>query len=368
MMLRRILPALLLCSAVAHGLQSKAAKPAAAAFLPTTFAGWQAGPPEVSSSAAKADPTSAAVLQEYGFTAMESVAYARDNNTLKIHALEFADATGAYGAYTFYRRAGMKPISVGKQGAYDGTHLVFWSGAVLCDAVFGQITAMSASDLRELTEALPQPMGGAATPPNLPGYLPRTGMDADTVRYAIGPVSYGQGGGVLPPELVDFKRGAEAITAQYSGAGGDGALTILNYPTPQIAADRLRAIQAYLAQHDASAPQPLAESAGTAIQTRRSGPLVVLTTGAFSADRAKQLAGIVHYDADVTWNNPKGYVSEESKAARLLLGIATLTSVLIGATILIGFFFGGGRILVRKLRGKPATSLEEAEFIKLNLE
>src|SRR5271155_2902115 len=127
MKFRRILPALLLCSAVAHGLQSNAQKPPATDFLPTTFAGWQGDTPEISSSAAKADPTSAAVLQEYGFVAMESISYARDNNTLKVRALQFADATGAYGAYTFYRRVGMKPISVGKQGAYDGTHLVFWS-------------------------------------------------------------------------------------------------------------------------------------------------------------------------------------------------------------------------------------------------
>jgi hypothetical protein len=95
--------------------------------------------------------------------------------------------------------------------------------------------------------------------------------------------------------------------------------------------------------------------------------LLAVTTGNFTADRAKALAGIVHYDADVTRNNPAGYVSEESRAAKLLLGIATLTIVLVSVTILIGFFFGGGRILWRKLRGKPATTLEEAEFIKLNL-
>jgi hypothetical protein len=376
MMLRRYFSVVVFCCAIPSalfaaqaGTSSKTpAKASAAAFLPTTFAGWQAGATQVSSDAEKADAASAAVLQEYGLVAAETTTYTRDDNTLKIRALEFADATGAYGAYTFYRKPGMKAISVGKQGSYDGTHLVFWSGAIVCDAVFGQITAMSASDLRELTDALPKLAGGAATPPNLPGYLPRAGLDDGSERYAIGPVSYAQAGGVLPPALVDFHRGAEAITAQYSGAGGDGALTIVNYPTPQIAADRLRAIQAYLAQHDASAPQALVESTDTAIQTRRSGPLVILTTGTFSADRAKALAGTVHYDADVTWNHPNGYVSEESKAARLLLGIATLTAVLLGSTILIGFFFGGGRILFRKMRGKPATTLEEAEFIKLNLQ
>jgi hypothetical protein len=345
------------------------AKSTTEAFLPPTFAGWQLASPQISSNPEKADAPNAAVLQEYGFLESESGVYSRDDNTLTIKALRFADATGAYGAYTFYRRVGMKPITVGKEGSFDGaTRILFWNAGVLCDAVFAHVTAMSASDLREMVEQLPILSGGAATPPNLPGYLPHAQLDEDTTRYAVGPAAYTRGGGVLPPDLVDFKRGAEALTAKYSGLGGDGTLTIVNYPTPQIAADRLRAIQAYLQQHDPSAPQALVESSSTSIQTRRSGPLVILTTGNFTADRAKTLAGIVHYDADVTWNNPKGYVSEASKAAKLLLGIASLTVVLLSVTILIGFFFGGGRLLVRRLRGKPATTLEEAEFIKLNLD
>jgi hypothetical protein len=343
------------------------AKPAEP-FLPETFAGWQSSAPQVSADASKADAPNADVLKEYGFTELESVHYTRDGNKLAIRALRFADATGAYGAYTFYRRAGMLPMTLGTEGSFDGnSRILFWQAGVLCDAIFDKITAMSASDLREFAEQLPKLNGGAGTPPNLPGYLPKAGLDADQTRYAIGPVAYARANGVLPPSIVDFARGAEAITAHYSRATGEGSLTIINYPTPQIAIDRLKAIAEYLQKHDASAPQALVESSESSIQTRRSGPLVIVVTGNFTADHAKALAGLVHYDADVTWNNPKGYVSEASKAAKLLLGIATLTVVLLGVTILIGFFFGGGRIFIRKLRGKPATTLEEVEFIKLNL-
>jgi hypothetical protein len=366
------LVAALLLAAVSSSLaapQKEAKAAAQQGFLPTTFAGWETASPQVTADPERADAPNAGVLKEMGFVSSESAVYERDGDKLTVHALRFQDATGAYAAYTFYRRPGMKALSIGTDGSFDGAaHILFWSNGVVCDAVYGQkLTAMSASDLREFAGEFPKLDGSAATPPSLPGYLPHHDLDEDTVRYAIGPIGYERGGGVLPASLVDFKRGAEVITAGYSGAGGDGELTIIDYPTPQIAADRLRAIDAYLKQHDASAPQALVQSSDTSIQTRRSGPLVALTTGSFTADRAKALAGIVHYDADVTRNNPAGYVSEQSKAARLLIGIATLTIVLIGATILIGFFFGGGRILVRKLRGKPATSLEEAEFIKLNL-
>jgi hypothetical protein len=363
-------PFLLLCS-VSTLCAAADKHPAPAApqpFLATTFAGWNIGTTHGSAAPQAADPANAEVLKEYGFTEFESAVYARDDNQLTVRALRFADASGAYGAYTFYRRPGMKAISVGEQAAFDGaSHIIFWSGSIVCDAVFQQLTASSGEDLRELVNALPKPASSAATPPNLPGYLPKDGLDASATRYALGPISYAQSGGVLPPTLVDFSRGAEALTAQYSGSGGDGALTIINYPTPQIAGDRLRAIQSFLAQHDPAAPQALTESSVSSIRVRRSGPLVILTTGNFLAARADKLSNEVHYDADVTYNNPKGYVSEETKTAKLILGIFYLIGAMLGITIIIGIFLGTGRILYRRLRGKPATSMEEMEFIKLDL-
>ena len=37
------------------------------------------------------------------------------------------------------------------------------------------------------------------------------------------------------------------------------------------------------------------------------------------------------------------------------------------AALLLGFFLGGGRALYRIARGKPASSVYEAEFISLDL-
>ena len=52
---------------------------------------------------AAADAANAAVLEEYRFTDLASATYTRDDGrTLKIRAARFADASGAFGAYTFY--------------------------------------------------------------------------------------------------------------------------------------------------------------------------------------------------------------------------------------------------------------------------
>jgi hypothetical protein len=341
-------------------------------LLPADFAGWQLSAPATSSPAPEAaDNANADLLKEDGFTQFASATYARGGDKLSVRAIRFADASGAYAAYTFYRRPGLPKQEVGFGGVFDGTRVLFWQSATLVDATFDHLTGMSAAELRELAGYLPKAQGGAGVPPPLPGYLPQSGLDPQSTRYALGPIGYARGGGLLPPALVDFNRGAEVITAQYSiRDSGDGSLTLIDYPTPQLAAERARALAAFLAAGSTAGAQwttQLAQSTAAALQSRRSGPLLAMSSGAFSADAAHKLISNVNYNADVTWNHPQGYVSEVSRTAKLLVGIVTLTAILGGTALLLGIFFGGGRALYRRLRGKQVSSLADAEFISLHL-
>jgi hypothetical protein len=366
------LMAILLAPAVANAAPSSKTA-ALSPLLPPSFAGWQiVGTPVLSAQPQAADGANADVLTECGFEEFESAQYSTSDNHLSVRAIRFGDASGTDSAFTFYRRQGSIPEEIGHAAAWDGAHMLFWQGATLIDATFDHVTAMSASELRDLGGAIAQPLGSSNIVPSLPTYLPRTGLTADRTRYALGEQTYVRGGGVLPPSLVDFAGGsAEAVTGSYSGRDGDGKLTLLEYPTPQLAAARLDAINAFLKQGNAAQsawPQELAESHPDALLTRRSGPIVAITSGSFPAATARSLLGQVNYQADVTWNNPKGYIGEGSKVARLLISVIELFAIVGGAAILLGLFLGGGRALVRVLRGKSASALDEdTEIIRLNL-
>ena len=341
-------------------------------LLPATFSAWQqVGAPHTSSSPNVADPGSAAVLQECGFQRFESAAYTRDDGKLNIRAMQFGDASGAFSAFTFYRRPNTLPEKIGTGAAFDGKHVLFWTGATLVDATFDHLTSMSASELRDLAQQLPKPTGGDAILPTVYGYLPPQHLNRSSLRYALGPQTYTQGGGVLPSSLVDFGRGAETATAQYSSADGTGVITVIEYPTPQIAMDRENAVQNYLKAGNSaqsSWSQSLVGSNPLALQVQRSGPVLAVSSGSFSATEARNLLGHLHYEADVTWNNPKGYISDASKLGRLVVGIFILFGILGGTSIILGLFFGGGRALIRRLQGKPASAMNETmEFIRLNL-
>lgn len=364
-------------------------------ILPTMFAGWQlTGTPQESTNPETADSSAPAVLREYGLVRYEAATYQRDRDTLAVRAMEFGDATGAFGAFTFYRKPNMAPEQIGEGGAFDGAHVLFWNGTVLVDAKFNRVSPMSAAELRDLVTELPKPVGSQGTLPLLPDYLPPQHIEPMTIEYAIGPEAYQLRGGVLPPALVDFNRSAEVVTAQYNAFTGTGTLTIINYPTPEIAIDREHAIRAFFASrgagpaqaHSESAAakasnsqtpnsqtpnswtQALAESNPAGLQVRRSGPLLAVTSGSFSADSAQQLLQRVHYEVNLTLSNSKPYVSDPAKVVQIILNVGLLVVIFIVIAIVAGVSLGGGRVLWRKMRGKSETGSDDSEdFIRLNL-
>jgi hypothetical protein len=326
---------------------------------------------ESGAAAAAGDAAHAAMLREDGLIDTSEAVYiaARDAGKggpvtgFKAHAYRFGDATGAYAAFTAYRQPGMRHEDVGAEGAAQGKEVLFWVGATLVDATLDQPGPGALTALRALAGAIPKPHGPEGTPPPLPGYLPKTGLVQETVHYAIGPAGYTTAGGVLPESVVAFSRDAEIAVAQYTVHGGAGRLTLIEYPTPQIAADRQRAIEALVK----SGGVPPLTVGDPGVVAERVGPLVVLTSGGLSPAEAHTLISGVHYDATVTMDRPEGYVSEIAKTAKMLLGIAYLTGILAVAAVLLAIFLGSGRVLIRKMRGKPISSMNDDDFISLKL-
>lgn len=318
----------------------------ASPLLPTSFAEWK----ETSAAPMAASGANAAALEEYGLAQAVKAEYTSDASRLTVRAWKFHDATGAYGAFTLLLQPKMHAETIGG-GAAEGGHFLVWHGETVIDANFSHPSSGDQGALNALAAELPRAEAGASVPPSLPRYLPKEGLNATSVRYAIGPVAYQQMGGVLPPDLIGFNEDAEVVTAKYGSGGGQGTLTLLLYPTPQIAAGHLKAIDA------------LAQSSG--LETKQSGPLVAVVSRSYP--QAKHLLDAVRFRDVVIMNRPEGYVNEAARMAQLLMGIAMLTGILVLAALLVALFLGGGRALVRKLQGKPISSVNDEEFISLNL-
>ncbi len=348
---------------VAGAAAAQAAAPAAANPLPKAFAGWQMVSSDTSQDPAAADAVNAGLLREYGFKDFERATYERDGRRMTVKAARFADASGAYGAFTFYKTPEMLNEKWGDQGAYLNERVLFYRGNVLVQATLDKITAMSAAEVRELGENVPLPEGAARNLPTLPQYLPRQAYVKNSAKYVMGPAALAAIGSPVQADQVQFTRGAEVALAKYSTSNGTATLMLISYPTPAIAGERLRALEA-LSQN----PTPQADTTLAAPFTlKRSGPLVAIAAGQISPAEAKSLLASVNYDADVTWNENTSF-DKKNNVANLLVNIILLIFILIAFALVVGVAFGGVRLLVKKLYpGKVFDRTEDMEIIQLRI-
>ena len=349
--------------------------------LPAEFGGWQVkGAVARSDDPAAADAVNAPVLKEYGFVRLEKAAYARDDGrNLTIRAAVFEDASGAYGAFTYYYSPEMEEETIGGQAAFLNNRVLFYQGNVLVDAVFDRMSVMSAAQLRQLAGLLPQAVGGKNNPPSLPGYLPKRtsagssdrsserNLEKNTTKYILGPVALDRVGSPLAASMVDFKSGAEVVIGKYAVNAGDSTLMLIEYPTPQIAAERLRQIDA---SHQLTQQQPGAVpilDVGPFFDTR-TGPILVIAAGPLSKSEARALMSSISYEADVTWNE-NTYVSKKDNLANFLFNAIVLCGIVVGLALVAGIAFGGLRLLVKRFCPDSVFDRREAmEIISLHLE
>lgn len=338
--------------------------------LPAEFGGWHLkGSLGKSTDPVTADEANAPVLKEYGFQRFEKASYTSDDGrTLDLKAAMFGDATGAYGAFTFYKTPPMLNEKIGNgQASSLNNRVLLYQGNILIDAVFSKLTVMSAAELRELAGMLPQPSGNARNLPSLPVYLPKQSYEKNTAKYVLGPAGLNRVGAPLPTSLVDFKSGAEVVVAKYAVAGGEASLMLIEYPTPQLAAQRVKEIDAAHQPVQQGQPgTPPIVDVGPFFD-KRTGPIIVIASGPLSQKEANSLLESINYEADVTWNE-NTYVSKKDNLANLLFNVIVLCAILIGFALVAGLAFGGFRILMKRIfPDRVFDRPEDIEIISLHL-
>jgi hypothetical protein len=334
-------------------------------ILPRQFGGWQMqGAAQTSANAGAADPTNSAVLKEYGFTDFASSTYTRDDGrTLKIRAARFVDASGAFGAYTFYLLPDMRREQIGDQGASLGQRVLFYRGHIVVDALFSEESPMSGAELRELAGLLPRPEGTAGNLPPILGFMPPRGYVSNTQKYAMGPTALTALAPPVSADLVDFSAGSEVTLGRYATSNGEATLMLIYYPTPQLAADHLRRIDA---SHQRKPGESSIENAGE-FYDKRTGPIIAIAAGPLSESDARELLARVNYEASVTWNENTSF-DPNKDLGKLLVNIILLCFILGAMAIVAGVAFGGVRILMKRLfPDKVFDRAEQMEFISLHL-
>src|SRR5512146_2005264 len=193
----------------ASALGQQAQQTEQTSLLPKVFAGWERTSDQAGTDPATVDQASSRVLKEYGFTDFETATYTQGDRKLTVKAARFQDASGAYGAFTFYRTLAMKTETIGTMAASDNERVFFFRSNVLVMADFDRITAMSAGELRELAADRPAKGGESSNLPTLPNYYPRTELQPNSAKYVLGPEALSVLNTPVAVSLVDFSMQPE---------------------------------------------------------------------------------------------------------------------------------------------------------------
>lgn len=288
--------------------------------------------------------------------------YCNGNTGVTVLAYEFSDPTGAYEFYTSELKVGMNATTVGGASAVDKDRFL----TLLGNYVVSVEPPKNISDADLLL--LLKPIGAKALQAPLPpirAFLPNDGMVQGTQRYAMGPAAFqgaldalGQSKFAGLTAEIGFQAGAEAMMASYLAKGGKTqTLLLLEYPTPQLAEQHLRHIQAALGTKP--------EFAG--IAGERKGSLLSLVLSPASEVLAADLRNQINYETQVTWNEGSHSLTDPPWVL-VLKNIFLGTFAFCGLAIVLGLAFGGIRLLTKRLLpGKVFDRPEDMEVLQLGL-
>jgi hypothetical protein len=316
---------------------------AAQSILPDSLTGWSAGPtstsvPSPANSAGNAAVASAAAA-EYGFVKGQQRTYSMGADSLQVAVYLMKDPSGAYGEYSFLRTPDMVRADFTDHSSMSGQRALILTGDAVLE-VHGANLSKHENDLKVLAASVGAQVHQGPLP-TIWQYLPESGLIERSDHYVLGPVALNQFFPLGSDDWLGFSYGAEAEVARYQSQGKETTLLIADFPTPQIAADRLLHIQRRFninGSNQASNMPPLF--------AKRSVTLLTFVAGASTQAQADALLGQVQSGAALTWDEPT-FQFKEPNIGTMIVGTIIGAGVICLFAMIAGVAFGGFRLFVK---------------------
>ena len=315
----------------------------AQSVLPDSLPGWTAGPdaPSTPAQASSADNTAvaSAAAAEYGFVKGEQRTYSMRADMLQVAVYRMKDPSGAYGEYSFLRTPDMAHADFTEHSSMSDQRALILTGDAVLD-VHGANLSKHVNDLKPLVAFVAAHVHQGPLP-YIWQYLPTTGLVERTDHYVLGPVALNQFFPLGSDDWLGFSYGAEAEVGRYQSQGKETTLLIADFPTPQIAADRLMHIQRRFNVNGSNPGSNL-----PAVYAKRSVTLLTFVTGASSQAQADALLNQVHSQAALTWDEPT-FQFKEPSIGTMIVGTIIGAGIICLFAMIAGIAFGGFRLFVK---------------------
>lgn len=305
------------------------------------------------------------LFAEVGFDKYARRVYSLGSHgNLSIEVLRLKDARAAYSLLTLLRKA---DISAGPPGAWFSTsrNSVIFARGDFWVRVQGDSGPEDLS--RRIAVSVSNRIGNReSATPRLITHFPKTGYDPSSVRYYLGPKSYDAYASVIAGRHLKFESNMEVAQAQYAIENMRGLLSIVSFPTSQLAEKYFEDI----AGTDSSS------SDRSKIYLKRTGPLIGIMEGSFDSKTADKTLSSIQFTYAVKWIYDKNSRSNTKTIWGVPMPILStvvrsliLTALLCGISLFAGFGFAIFRLLLRGYA--PHNYLdnpERTEIIRLKID
>ncbi len=300
------------------------------------------------------------IFDEVGYRKYERRNYETESRgALTIEIVTGKDERSAFSLLTLLRNSELTPGPPGDSFAAGAGALEFAKGnfwvRVRCDG---------AADLvRRVAISVGNHMGQRehSTPP-LVSHFPGNGLDASSERYFLGPKSFAAYASKIPGLQLDFRPEMEVAQAAYTLGNGCGVLSLVNFPTAQMAEDYFDSISDGI------------QSQSNGLFTRKVGPIVGILEGSFDAAAADQILGAIKFRYSIKWiydKNNRSSATVWGVPVRILGTVVRsllLTALLCGISILLGVGMAVFRVFLRGYApGNILDAPERTGMIRLRL-
>ena len=296
-----------------------------------------------------------------GFESYAQRTYAvKDSGSLSIEVITLSDYRAAYSLLTLLRNSEIVDGPPGDAFASGPGSILFYQGKRWI-RIRGQNVPNSL--LLRVATSVSNRIG---TPqqkfPSLVSYFPASGMETASLQYFPGSKSFETYTAPASDSVIRPMYDMEIARAVYSIENQSGFLSLLKFPTPQIAE-----------QYDSDLSLDSSSGDGISMYLLRSGPLLCVLQGSFSTEHASDILSPIQYSYSIEWIYNKKTQSTTVWGIPVVILNSTVWSfflviALCISSILAGAGLAGIRLLMRRfIPNNPLDDPKRTEITRLKL-
>jgi hypothetical protein len=268
------------------------------------------------------------LFSDVGFTRYERRVYSSGNSgSLSVEIVTLRDFRATYSLLTLLRNSNLQIGPPGDAFSASPNDILFVKGKRWIRIQGSGIPLdLSTRVANSISNRMGQDKPGV---PVLISRLPKLGYDASSLRYFPGTTSYKSYRGTLP-DYLQFSSDMEITQARYSLENQTGLLSLVNFPTIQIAEECFAEL---------SSPKWTEKSKNT-IYAKRAGPVLAILEGAWDSRSADKILGGIKYSYSIRW------VYDKSNKSKIVWGIPTVFLRTIVNSLFFVMLLGGVSIVL----------------------